>query len=70
MAKFSVVFIESYLHKVVVEANSYEEAGERADRILSLDSTSYCPKEPDWFLHSIEREMGPKKSRKDALCAV
>lgn len=69
MAKFKVIFMEQYLHTVVVDANSYEEAEHKADRILSEDSVSHCG-QPDWFLHSVEKDMLKKRSRKDICCAV
>lgn len=70
MLKFKVIYIESYEHTITVEANSYEEAAHRADRVLSNDSTSYCSKEPNWFLHSVERVTLPKRSRKELVCAA
>lgn len=70
MPNFKVIFTETYLHNVVVGANSYEEAAHKADLILSKDTASFCSKEPEWFLHSVEQDMLPKRSRKDLLCSV
>lgn len=70
MAKFKVIFIESYEHAVIVDANSYLEAGEVADRVLSKDNNSYCSPEPNWFLHSVEPAGHIKKSRKEVCCAA
>ena len=70
MAKFKVIFIESYEHSVIVDANSYLEAGEVADRVLSKDNASHCNPEPNWFLHSVEPAGCIKKSRKEMCIAA
>ncbi len=70
MAKFKVIFIESYEHVILLDANSYLEAGEKADQILSKDNTTYCDKEPNWFLHSVEKALAEKKSRKELCCSA
>lgn len=70
MAKFEVIFVESYEHRLIVEANSYLEAEEKADRMLTVDTTSYCDPEPSWFLESVEKFIGEKKSRKQVSMAA
>ena len=70
MLKFQVIYIESYEHTITVEANSYEEAAHKADRALTLDSTSYCSKDPNWFLRSVKRNTLPERSRKELCCAA
>ena len=68
--KFEVIFIESYEHKLVVDANSYLEAEEIADRTLTLDTNTYCKNEPNWYLHSVEKFVGDKRSRKNVCMAA
>jgi len=70
MIKFKVVYIESYEHTITIEANCYEEAAFKADQALTKDNVSYCSKDPNWFLHSIEKDTLPKRSRKQLCCAT
>jgi len=70
MTKFRVIFIESYEHVVTVDANSYLEAEEKADHILSKDTSSYCAKDPNWYLDCVEKAPVEKRSRKACLVAA
>lgn len=70
MAKFKVTWIESYEHTVVVEANSYLEAEEKADQMLTKDSKSYCASSPSWHLHTNQLLKPEKIPGKNVFAAA
>jgi|GEM_PF-5477265 len=70
MAKFEVTWRESYEHKVIVDANSYLEAEEKADQLLSQTPSAYSKPIADWDLLTNRMITGEKKSRKEQCIAA
>ena len=65
MPKFRVVFREVYLHAIEVDANSYLEAEEKADILISKDLKEYREKDPSWYLEGVSKIDPEKIPRKD-----
>lgn len=70
MPKFRVTFREVYLHTVEVEANSYLEAEEKGDILISQDLKKYREKEPSWYMHGVVKVESEKIPRKDFFCVA